>query len=121
MELPADDGRNIVHVPIDGPWDVRDYWNLSFRLEIMLDSSDSGSSGDSLPAPVDPNIEVISISSSSLDESPLQEENVFDASTEGKSEEYDDEVSDLDSDDGFLCQFCGEGSGCDCVKRGCKM
>ena len=70
------------------------------------------------------NREVISISSSSVHEPLFQEESVFDVSTEGHSSELADEdskVSDVSSDDGFLCQFCGEPSGCDCVERGYKM
>ena len=123
MELPADDGRIIHHIRIDGPWDPRDDWNLSFRLDIMEDLSDSNSSDNSRQhAPmINQNIEVISISSSSLEESLFHEENIFDASTKEQTEEDDDEVSDLASDDGFLCQFCGEPSGCDCVERGYKM
>ena len=63
MELPADNGRNIHHIPIDGPWDPRDDWNLAFRLDVMEDISDSGSSNDSRQAQMmNQNIEVISIS-----------------------------------------------------------
>ena len=128
MELPADDGRNIPHVLVDGPWDPRDDWNLAFRLEIMDDSSidtDSNNSENQRQREIaEPNLEVISISSGSVDEPLFQEESVFDISTEGQTSEITDEVSevsDVSSDDGFLCQFCGEPSGCDCIERGYKM
>ena len=121
MELPADDGRNIAHVLVDGPWDPRDDWNLAFRLEIMDESSidtDSNNSENQRQREIaEQNLEVISISSGSVDEPLFQEESVFDISTEGQTSE----VSSVSSDDGFLCQFCGEPSGCDCIERGYKM
>ena len=128
MELPADDGRKIAHVLVDGPWDPRDDWNLAFRLDIMNDSSidtESNNSENQRQREMsEQNQEVISITSGSVDEPLFQEESVFDVSTEGQSSELTDEVSevsDILSDAGFLCQFCGEQSGCDCVERGYKM
>ena len=128
MELPADDGRNIPHVLVDGPWDPRDDWNLAFRLEIMDDSSidtDSNNSENQRQREIEEQKqEVISLSSGSVDEPLFQEQSVFDVSTEGQTSELTDRVSEasaVSSDDGFLCQFCGEPSGCDCVERGYKM
>ena len=122
MELPADDGRDVVQIHLDGPWDPRDDWNLAFRLEIMDDSSidtDSNNSENQRQREIaeQNHQEVISLSSGSVDEPLFQEESVFDVSTEGQTSE----VSNLSSDDGFLCQFCGEPSGCDCIERGYKM
>ena len=51
MELPADDGRNIVHVHVDGPWDARDDWNLAFRLDVMDDISLDTDSNNSIVIP----------------------------------------------------------------------
>ena len=91
-------------------------------LDIMDDSSidtDSNNSENQRQRRIAEhrNMEVISISSGSVDEPLFQEESVFDVSTEGQTSE----VSNVSSDDGFLCQFCGEPSGCDCIERGYKM
>ena len=128
MELPAADGRNIIHVHVDEPWDPHDDWNCMFPLDIMddtsLDTDSNNSEHQRAHKIAEQKREAISISLSLVDKSLFHKEIIFDDTTEGNSADLkddDSQVSDIASDDGFLGQLCSEPSGCACVELRYKI